>query len=326
MKKVDSLPGTEYGYTQLSELAELVMNSGNILNGYTADNEALYEQLHGMNQAAAEVLTEIDGVSAVFGVGFPYYSFDRESGLILPPTEYGDFVLEQGKRIWEAADAQKAGSWACSICVSINDLPDLKKNCKPCEVSEFKPRELFRVLPDLDLIVVVDSDDQQTLESIETNLNAAGFVQSDTDIDGCVRRTQQSIKELLEGAENPTPLPMDLHVVSEKDFLATVEKLPEFPNESAKVMAMYKNWPRVEIDLLFDILFSLTPVKNTSDRIANAVQLGMEKLIRTKTDEEIMEMIATRGPRKERLMKDENVRDLFTQRIDAIAEGRFEWK
>ena len=212
----------------------------------------------------ADAVSSVPGYLGVFGTGHPFYALQSNNGVTYIP-EIGRFIEQTIDRV--AEDSWRfAGKWACGSCQVQNNLPDLKSQCKPCEIVDIKPRDMFKALPDLDFWVIVDQVDTATEKTIEQRTSTAGFYQSDKSIYRAVRDTAAVLTSLNAGQQPGARLPIDLHVVTEKEFSACLDKLNclDVKSDSYEVpiqpRSLHVAWEQADEAYSFthDFLFSLT--------------------------------------------------------------------
>lgn len=117
-----------------------------------------------------EAVKDIPGVIGVFGTGYPFYAYQDDGSIADIPE------IQRYQRSFQSAierDRLRAyGGWLCGACELACDLPDLKKYCKPCDSVDFKPRDIFKALPDLDYWVVVEDAPERELRQQELEIQA----------------------------------------------------------------------------------------------------------------------------------------------------------
>lgn len=172
-----------------------------------------------------EAVSSVDGYLGVFGTGHPFYAYKPDGGV------YG--IEEYRRHIGEALDMNKLdtkgamAAWACAACHDEYRLPDLKQFCKPCEVVELKPREVFKRLPDLDFWMIVDENNPGIEREVESLVHEVGFYTSDDKIHSAINSTTEVMSTLNNGEYPDARLPIDLHIVEGNDLLKALCAVPQ---------------------------------------------------------------------------------------------------
>jgi hypothetical protein len=214
-------------------------------------------------EAAVEA---VPGYQGVFGTGHPFYAWKADGGV------HAIQEIEEHTKSFRplvANDrARNLGMWPCASCQRDNDLPNLKSVCKPCEIVTYKPRDLFKVLPDTDFWVIVDELSTDVERDVEARVLAEGFYSSDRDIKTSLETTVDALEALRQGEIPEQRVPLDLHVVTTDELLACIAAVPEEIGRDDEPgfipispRSLHIGWERTDYpyNFLKDYLFSLTP-------------------------------------------------------------------
>lgn len=267
----------------------------------------------------ADAMKTIPGYGGVFGTGHPFYALQPDNGVTSIP-EIGRFVGEtRDKTLLDSW--RYAGKWACGSCQVQNNLTDLKSSCKPCDIVDLKPRDIFKALPDLDFWVVVEENNESVESLVEQRSQQAGFYQSDMSIYRSVRDTNRVLQALNSGRKPNARLPIDLHIVTRESLVDAISSLEDLNIQSESYYvpiqprSLHVNWEQADEPYNFthDFLFSLTEYDLTDDvqeklmqtrrnmgarftngQIFHAIFENDAKSARQLTDSTMMKILATR--------------------------------
>ncbi len=284
--------------------------------------EVVDYMLREANQAA-EALRQTPGVVAVLGTGHPFYAIDV-SGEPIEVAEIGDFLAMTRAKV--QADAQRNhDKWPCTSCEIHRPKPDLKQLCKPCDLVQFRPRDLFKALPDLDLFVVVGEHSGETEARVEARMRSLGYQQSDISIAEGIRRSREVVGALVAGHVPREKLPIDIHLVSKEDFLAGMRRIVDGGKDVLiHERALRMGWGDELMNLAFDLTFSMTEIgmydlqfkqefRHARRAIANAYSNPSEVLLD----------MARHSPRAERLVRLEPVARALIGRVASWREDDY---
>lgn len=215
-----------------------------------------------------QAVQDIPGYQGVFGTGYPFYAEDL-SGIhsiaeISRYTKsfYDKIELDRARQLGGIA------AWPCAAHQRQQTLPDLKSICGPCDVVDYRPRDLFKVLPDMDFWVVADESNPDIESAVEQKIESAGFYASDGDIGHALRTTIAATEALKRGESPEARLPIDLHIVSKTQLIDAMTQVPaalDVDDNPAEVpispRSLHVTWeePDMPYDHAKDFLFSLTP-------------------------------------------------------------------
>lgn len=270
---------------------------------------------HGKNYLKAEVnsissiISQIDGFVGVFCTGYPFYGKDREV------PEIKEF-LKTTSNLVKADEERNRNGWPCPDCQVVKKLPDLKKYCKPCAKVDLKPRDLFKALPDVDMLVAVDSITPTAEEQVQKTMGRLGYLQSDSNIAGSIDDTVATLSALRSGNETSKKLPIDVHLVNKSDFFQSLLSMQrgdlgvETPTRS-----LHSQWEDDKHPLGFDFIFSLTPILIIDADIRSIIHATRKALKLSCGADKLVSAAESASPRAKRLLSDVNIRKELHQRI-----------
>lgn len=272
-----------------------------------------------------EAVKDIPGVLGVFGTGYPFYAY-QEDGSIADIPEMRRY--QDSFRSAISRDRLRSyGGWLCGACELACDLPDLKKYCKPCDSVDFKPRDIFKALPDLDYWVVVDdpvSDEaqhQQELD-IQERARAAAFVPSDSNIIQTIATTKYAMETVLRGYRPGAVLPADMHVITKSALLACIKATPDAIRYGGTVgiapRSLHKTWEDTDepYDFIKDFLFSLTPHTLNDDELSEAL-VSARREVYTLVAADPVRAVADRAEKEKRQLEAPDVEKCLRRRISS---------
>ena len=255
----------------------------------------------------------IDGVVGGFGVGFPFHSLTKSGEVIANPefSRYSDSFLEKisiEKRLGHTA-------WICARCHDDEFYkPDF---CEECEQTIIKPRDVMKVMPDVDMFVILNDISSNTLDDIQVISKDYSFHQSDHS----ALETLNRIDETFECIEQDIPtshLPTDLHVLTKDDFIYAMN---EIGNGNMKpdidIYSMYYSWKlNKKISFGFDFVFSGTFNEDVCEPdIIEYVNIARKKLVQNFSQQEILDMIKNINHRADVLLEYGPTREAFLEKI-----------
>lgn len=223
-----------------------------------------------------EAITGIDGVVGSFGTGYPFYATEKD---IIHPIEELNRYIGSYRPLVASNEERTQGPWPCACCTEVNNLPDLKSVCKPCDRVDIKPRDIFKVLPDIDYWVIVDETTHKpeaVADKLVQPLENHGFYNSDRNHPAVIGNTVEAVEGVLAGEVPEARLPLDLHVVTLAEFVAAVCKVPQSVTGDREApitpLSWHRQWEASETyDMSKDFLFSLTLFENCPDSLQQIV-------------------------------------------------------
>lgn len=268
-----------------------------------------------------EAVRSVPGYKGVFGTGYPFYALRPDGGTYDVPeiTRYTrSFISEVQK------DAQRNyGAWICGACQVETDLPDLKTYCKPCKQVDFKPRDIFKALPDLDFWVIVDPETEtldRTEEIIRDRVEAAGFYASDSNVSQAVDSTLYVMRTLQRGHMPSARLPLDLHVVTKQEILACINEAPRALAQGETIpispRSLHVRWEDTDepYDFLKDFLFSLTAQDWQDEDLWRSLRDARHSA-KSLVGDDIVQAVAERAPKEARQLESPEIQQCLRNRI-----------
>lgn len=273
----------------------------------------------------------IKGNKGSFGTGYPFYAIGEDLSGDLPIIEE---QLRYNKELLNEVIKNGEEEWYCAMCLEKNlvNMPDLKQICKPCPKmpNQLKPRKVINRLPDMDLWLILESNDLEEISMhFSTLLDRNGLYSSDID-------PIQSIKDVLEicnDLENKRMpnkfLPLDAHIIEYKKLKELIESIPEELSKSKKEgkkpylsihpLSRRKVWQKDDeaYNFVLDFLYTFTPYNLESD--LNELLKNVRKIVANNYSvEQIMEwIIATGNNAVERRMQTKELKLVLDRRINS---------
>ena len=205
---------------------------------------------------ATEVLRSGVNCVCIFGIGYPFYLGKR--GRPRQVTEIESLIDAGIEQIAEVG--REDFDWLCPNCQKKESLPDLKTLCKKCQETPLKPRDVLKLLPDLDIVIVLalGQNIQEAERAIQEALSKKGWQPSDVDIALSIR----NIAAILAGnTKRGTPrpkLPLDIHLMTEDAFRQGIEETSKGNLDFKSSCRSWRiGWQDDQIPLPLDLVFSL---------------------------------------------------------------------
>jgi hypothetical protein len=156
-------------------------------------------------QQAKEVLgllkeTEGERLIGAALLGFP--SYIGYEPLTEPPAEIMRHIDSFAQKI------PKNYTHPCPECPTFGKVEDMKTVCRGCQISRFKPREVLKVIPDIDILLVHKEPTPETHLTMSRSLTEKGYVPPAYDFFDSMPRIGQACASPSVGNH----LPMDLHI------------------------------------------------------------------------------------------------------------------
>lgn len=209
-------------------------------------------------------------------------------------------------------------TWPCIDCHRTNNLPDLKTACRPCEKTLFKPRDLFKSLPDIDVVLVFAGATSATETAVEAHLNASGLIQSDNDIQGAYNRTMGAISAV---ADQPAQkLPVDAHIWDMQKFEAACAQLQAEPQQGMVPItsrSLHARWEDHRMNFWFDFVFSLTEVGDMDPTLQETVVQTRRTLVQKLGATGLLEIIPQVSRRGKTILADRSLYNAMRARLES---------
>lgn len=160
-----------------------------------------------------------DGIDGIIGLGFPFYygieGFDRG-------VEHFLEFLKGYKR-----KAQEK-EFPCFDCYPTLGTTNVRLYCNPCESTEIKPRDIQKMAPDLDVLIIGNNKD---------SINLGSFWTSDANI-------YKAALGIIDACRGEGNFPIDLHFAYTEDFLKGLEFIQQNPTLGYRlpVTSYYGEW------------------------------------------------------------------------------------
>lgn len=235
------------------------------------------------------------------GLGYPFYLIKHHEGEI--PEEFKRFQKEILGKIAQEAVIHKVG-WLCPKCRAINEMSDMKSICKDCELATLKPRDIFRLLPDLDILLVVSKADAETEIDIESTLINSGYNQSDKDIEFSIQTSEKALENVLQNRESNTPFPIDVHLCSKEDFTLGLHAMAEGDYDYVlPCKSLWSEWTSSDIPFFFDFAFSFWRLGQVSPELKSSIAECRHQIKERFSLEELIAKLKNASPRADRLLQ-----------------------
>ena len=276
-----------------------------------------FDQFHGS-------VEDVPGVIGVFGTGYPFYA-RQEDGSVADIPE-----MRRYQKSFQAAinrdRLRSYGGWLCGACELACDLPDLKKYCKPCDSVDFKPRDIFKALPDLDYWVVVDDAPETKLRRQEKEIQecarAAAFESSDSNIIQTLETTRYAMETVLRGFQPGAMLPVDMHIITKVELLECLKATPDAIRKGRAVSiaprSLHKVWEDTNepYDFIKDFLFSFTPHTWNDNELLEALSSARREVHDLIADNPI-KAVSDRAEKEKRQLEAPGVAQCLKERINS---------
>jgi hypothetical protein len=257
----------------------------------------------------------VPGVIEGFGLGFPFHSLNRKGELIVNPefSEYSNNFIDKisiSKSLGQEA-------WKCFQCQNSSEYdPAL---CKTCQETIIKPRDVMRVMPDIDIFLITEDTSPATLDEIQAVANEQSFHQSDKNAYETLQRIDASFGNIKKGEDN-VYFPCDMHAISRTDFINSMSSL-SFGNLdiSPDIHSLHYGWVvNKKLDFTFDIIFSSTFNDKTCDpEILEIVKRTQYEIADNHSNSDILDIVKKRSKRAGILLSYEPTKQAFIDKIES---------
>lgn len=257
----------------MAKSIEFVKNAGHLSNIFEYNNTELKKQYIISNIILYNTIIDVlKSSSGTFGTGYPFYVFDKNFSGALPVI---DEQIRYNNELIQNAERSGLKEWRCSDCLTdrYHTMPDLKQICRACPniISEIKPRELIKRLPDLDMWMVCNDDDiMKVAENVSSLLYANGFKTSDIDPFNTIYDLQEIVLSLLNGQMPAKKIPIDTHIIDNATLYTLICQIPDTIDYCSKhdivpylpihPLSLRKTWQKDDMayNFVFDYLYSFT--------------------------------------------------------------------
>ena len=294
------------------EVLSMVANKNKLYLENKVDIDA--KETIGVAWNIIEVLRDdIPEIKGGFGVGFPFHSLNQFCELITNP-EFSRYVdvfidkIETAKKIGQVA-------WACLSCQEFESHHP--KNCIDCNQTYIKPRDVMKVMPDIDLFLIAENTTPSLLKKVQDTLKENSFHQSDISARETLNRIDVAFDNIENGGDE-IKFPGDVHVISIDDYVFAMDKLKDgIVDIDVDIYSLHYQWVlNKDIDLAFDIMFSSTfndaicepGIKEASDKAKSG-------LAKKYSEAAILDIVKQKSRRAEALLSHEPTLAVFLERI-----------
>lgn len=267
-----------------------------------------------------DVVSSVPGVIGTFATGYPFYAQKPDGGIHDIP-EIQRYIGEFSSKVTED-EARGLGGWLCGMCDVVLELPDLKQECKPCDVVSIKPRDIFRAMPDLDFWVIAEDNALgSALEvTLQREVEQAGYVTSDVNILGAIASATEVMTSVAKRSMPRERLPIDLHIVGFSQFADVLKRAPDAIARKEMLpiapRSWHKRWEKADpYDAAKDYLFSLTPGKLNSKYLISLLADSRAATKEMIAHEEPVELVAARAAKEARQLQTPGVKSALLRRI-----------
>lgn len=231
-------------------------------------------------------LSSVYPIEGAFGIGYPFYLISNKLPDRFVIKEFVSFIGQTKDRFYSQTKLPNPG-WICPHCQVDNNLPDLKTVCRECRRVIFKPRDLFKVIPDLDLTIIAPTT-PETLRIIANFIEDAGMNLSDPNIG-------ESVKLFIAGLKQGDPkkyvIP-DLSIVSFQNLSISLDKINLGETDTSLPVLSYRGknkWVKEsKPPFLIDLVLSATPLGDPNLRGNAYLRNTMRSLMTNREIEEIL--------------------------------------
>ena len=267
-------------------------------------------------RALAEDLRTVPGIAGIAGLGYPFYAVDKTGKTVHVP-EIPHF-LEKTLHLLATDERAHPGGWLCPHCQSQRNLPDLKTYCQPCPLVTFKPRDLFKALPDVDLVIFAENAGDIE-PAVERMLAERGYRQSDTNIASSLKTTSAVLDTILGKQQDVgAKLPIDVHIWALPDVRRCLDAIARGePRASITSRSLHSRWEDNPLNFWFDFVFSLTELVPSTPELAHNIARTRQALVEQLTDEEIISIVRASSERATRLLSHSEVERTLRERLQS---------
>lgn len=270
--------------------------------------EAVWSDINILKENVPEV---IEG----FGLGFPFHSLNSNGELVVNP-EFSDYSNSFMNKVKLAKNLGQE-AWQCFQCQ--RDDRYSPNQCKTCDQTVVKPRDVMKVMPDIDIFLIADDTSKATLDKIQATANEYSFHQSDKDSYDTIRRIGTSFRNIKRGM-GPINFPCDMHVISCNDFINSMSALSVGQLDvSPEVHSLHYDWViNNKIDLAFDMIFSSTFNEQTcNSEILEIVRQTRYDIANIFSNSDIIDIVESKSKRAKKLLSYNPTKQLFIDKIES---------
>lgn len=272
----------------------------------------------------------INGNFGTFGTGYPFYALKDDLTGKLPVIQeqlrYNDELLLEFSK-------SNSDCWTCIECLTsnIDNMPDLKKICKPCQktIETLKPRKVINRLLDIDMWIVCEKD---SIEKAQKDLiqffSDYNLTSSDINPLQTINSFSKISIDLSEGIMPSDNLPIDAHIIDEEALYTLIEQTPytirkalekyEIPYLPILPLSYRKIWQYDDkpYNFIHDYLSSLTEF-NFDKKLKKILDETRSEIINNYSSDELYELLLQTGG--ETVLKRHRTKELknrFEERVN----------
>ena len=250
------------------------------------------------------IASKVKGSKGSFGTGYPFYALDEKLEGTLPIIE--EQIRYNRQLVKDGVPFQKS-IWKCKSCLEekYNDMPDLKKICKPCPnvANELKPRKIINRLPDIDMwLVCEDGGIESAQEEILSLLKSIGMISSDIAPVNTIKDMEEIVDTLKNGEIPRKFLPIDAHIIEYSTIKNLIQQVPVELNRSKidnsvpylpiRPKSYRKEWQYDDeaYNYIYDYLVAFTPF-NFSPELQQTLNKSRTKVVQENSPEELYKIL-----------------------------------
>jgi hypothetical protein len=248
-----------------------------------------------------------------FGLGFPFHSVKQSGELVVNP----EFLKYSNNFINKVERARSIGhtAWKCFTCQHNKWFDPV--NCKACDEVDIKPRDVMKVMPDIDVFLITNNVTTDLLNQIQTIAQQNSFHQSDISSRETVTRIEQTFDSMGKN-NNELKFPADMHVIQRDDFILAMDQISNgCVDLDVDIYSLHYDWVlNKEIDFGFDIIFSSTFNPGSCDQnLIDCANKAKKGLVLNYSVNDILDIARLKSKRANVLLEHEPTRRIFIDRV-----------
>ena len=192
--------------------------------------------------------------------------------------------------------------------------------CKKCQKTPIQPRDVLKLLPDLDIVIVLASgqDTQEAERAIQNALCEKGWQPSDIDIARSVRDIAAILAgDNKKGVARPK-LPVDIHLMTEEAFRQGIEEISKGNLDCKSSCRSWRiGWQDDQIPLPLDLIFSFQELWAPPDStLRSSIIQARKKIVgHFESLTALLRALSERSPRIKRLLESETIKYGLLERL-----------
>lgn len=290
-----------------------------LVQSFIQRSESFFSNPNSLRYMTSQAETIFKGFESkdyfVAGIGFayPYYILGADETTL---NEVNNFHYKIRDIHTEEAEKNPNG-WVCSSCKDVNELTDFKTFCKKCSFSVLKPRDLFRMLPDIDVILIVNEVNEDLKKEAKSTLVKKNFVTMDYSVSEILEKVANSFKDIENGTGNDVLIPVDFHICTMDDFKqATFISIDDLSYKIPR-MSLHADWESNPLPFFINAVFSFNIVNSSNEDFNKLLYEFFHKVKEKYTIEELVSIFSKQSERLERLFKEDIIMDNFVKRYNS---------